>query len=103
MRKENINKLKEYRKMLYVVDMVNGFVNEGVLHDKHIRGTILHHLPKNNYVYCVKCYFTYKLENIRKKICVCLFSQSCLTLCNPMDCSLPGSSTHGILQARILE
>ena len=30
-------------------------------------------------------------------------SQSCLTLCNPMDCSLPGSSIHGILQARILE
>ena len=29
--------------------------------------------------------------------------QSCLTLCNAMDCSLPGSSVHGILQARILE
>ena len=29
--------------------------------------------------------------------------QSCLTLCNPMNCSLPGSSIHGILQARILE
>ena len=30
-------------------------------------------------------------------------AQSCLTLCNPMDYSLPGSSIHGILQARILE
>ena len=29
--------------------------------------------------------------------------QSCLTLCNPMDYNLPGSSVHGILQARILE
>ena len=29
--------------------------------------------------------------------------QSCLTLCYPMDCSLPVSSVHGILQARILE
>ena len=29
--------------------------------------------------------------------------QSCLTLCKPMDCSLPGSSVHGISQARILE
>ena len=29
--------------------------------------------------------------------------QSCLTLCNPMDCSPPGSSVHGILRARILE
>ena len=30
-------------------------------------------------------------------------TQSCLTLCNPVDCSLPGSSLHGILQARVLE
>ena len=29
--------------------------------------------------------------------------QSCLTLCDPMDCSLPGSSIHGILQSKILE
>ena len=29
--------------------------------------------------------------------------QSCLTLCDPMDYSLPGSSVHGILQAKILE
>ena len=32
-----------------------------------------------------------------------LVTQSCPTLCGPMDCSLPGSSVHGILQARILE
>ena len=30
-------------------------------------------------------------------------TQSCPTLCGPMDCSLPGSSVHGIFQARILE
>ena len=30
-------------------------------------------------------------------------AQSCLILCDPIDCSLPGSSVHGILQARILE
>ena len=34
---------------------------------------------------------------------VCLVAQSCLTLCNPMDCSPPGSSVLGISQARILE
>ena len=33
----------------------------------------------------------------------CLVTQSCLTLCNPVGYSLPGSSIHGILQARILE
>ena len=30
-------------------------------------------------------------------------TQSCVTLCHPMDCSLPGSSVHGIFQARVLE
>ena len=32
-----------------------------------------------------------------------LVAQSCLTRCSPTDCSLPGSSPHGILQARLLE
>ena len=39
-------------------------------------------------------------------VCVCVYvciRQSCLTLCNPMGCSPPHSSSHGILQARILE
>ena len=36
--------------------------------------------------------------------CVCAKSlQSCPTLCDPMDCSLPGYTVHGIFQARILE
>ena len=34
---------------------------------------------------------------------VCSVIQSCLTVCDPMDCGLPGSSVHGIFQARILE
>ena len=33
----------------------------------------------------------------------CSVAQSCPTLCDPVDCSPPGSSVHGILQARILE
>ena len=37
-----------------------------------------------------------------KGVCV-LVTQSCPTLCSPMDCSLPGFSIHGILQARLLE
>ena len=38
--------------------------------------------------------------------CVCVRAKSlplCSTLCDSMDCSPPGSSVHGILQARILE
>ena len=34
---------------------------------------------------------------------ILIHTQLCLTLCDPMDCSLPGSSVHGIFQARILE
>ena len=37
-------------------------------------------------------------------VCVCvLVIQLCLTLCDPMECSPPGSSVHGISQARVLE
>ena len=45
------------------------------------------------------------LINYLYTICVymCLDAQSSLTLCDPMDCSLPGFFIHGILQARILE
>ena len=35
-------------------------------------------------------------------VCVCVCVYSVASLCNPMDCSPPGSSIHGILQARIL-
>ena len=40
------------------------------------------------------------MKTMKVKILVTL---SCLTLCDPMDCRLPGSSVHGILQARTLE
>ena len=46
--------------------------------------------PKNeSFSFCVHVYV--------------LVAQSCLTLCDPMDCSPPDSSVYGILQARILE
>ena len=44
------------------------------------------------------CFLTYMQSESESKV-----SQSCLTLCNPMDCSLLGSSVHGIFQARVLE
>ena len=36
-------------------------------------------------------------------VCVCEVAQLCLALCDPLGCSPPGSSVHGILQARVLE
>ena len=49
---------------------------------------------------CIFVYLVLVLETVLKG---CVRAQSYLTLCNPLDWSPPGSSVHGILQARILE
>ena len=48
----------------------------------------------------VGCHFLLQCMKVKSESEV---AQSCLTLSNPMDCSLPGSSVHGIFQARVLE
>ena len=52
---------------------------------------------------CEKDLLIYCKEDISVVVVVVVVAQSCPTLCNPMDCSPPGSSVHGILLARILE
>ena len=47
--------------------------------------------------------FTQAQRKDRNCTCVCSVAQSCPTLGDSMDCSLPGSSVHGIFQARTLE
>ena len=48
----------------------------------------------------VGCHFLLQCMKVKSEREV---TQSCPTLCDPMDCSPPGSSTHGIFQARVLE
>ena len=48
----------------------------------------------------VGCHFLLQCMKVKSQSKV---AQSCLTLSDPMDCSLPGSSVHGIFQARVLE
>ena len=48
----------------------------------------------------VGCHFLLQCVKVKSESEV---AQSCLTLSNPMDCSPPGSSVHGIFQARVLE
>ena len=48
----------------------------------------------------VGCHFLLQCMKVKSESEV---TQSCLTLSHPMDCSLPGSSIHGIFQARVLE
>ena len=48
----------------------------------------------------VGCHFLLQCMNVKSESEV---AQSCLTLSEPMDCSLPGPSVHGIFQARVME
>ena len=48
----------------------------------------------------VDCHFLLQCMKVKSESEV---AQSCPTLSDPMDCSLPGSSVHGIFQARVLE
>ena len=61
-------------------------------------GVFLHTKIKNLKIYTEK----ETTAEIEVQVCMCSVIQSCLTLCDPMDCSPPGFSAHGISQARIL-
>ena len=64
-------------------------------------------LPQNVYAFLVRIHFIVIISMaIFNKILTTAAAkslQSCLTLCDPIDGSLPGSSAHGIFQARVLE
>ena len=74
---------EQYRKVAGAVQ--NAIQCDHVISDKRKRAT-----PQTS------------LDCLFKRVVV-LVVQSCLTLCDPMDCSLPVSCVHGILQARIVE
>ena len=57
------------------------------------RDELVGYIVNNNAKYCITIFKETRV----------LVAQSCPTLCDPTDCSPPGSSVHGILQARILE
>ena len=52
---------------------------------------------------CKLCFKYSKTNHLSLCLSSCLVTQLCPTLCDPVDCSPPGSSVHGILQARILD
>ena len=63
-------------------------------------------------VFLTLCFLIHQMQTVLIHICLtthkgytvcCLVAKSCLAFCDPMNCSSPGSSVHGILQAKILE
>ena len=61
-------------------------------------GSFLHGSPESLSRFPSSCRMLGAHSSIESEV-----AQSCLTLCDPMDCSLPGFSLHGLLQARVLE
>ena len=59
-------------------------------------------LQLDQLLYLIKRKFSKYTHQNSSTAAACQVASSCLTLCDPMDCSPPGSSVHGILQARIL-
>ena len=53
--------------------------------------------------YLAKYPIVHRTSSYNKHLCVCSVTQSCLSLCELMDCGPPASSTSGIFQARTLE
>ena len=74
----------------------------GSLENSHASLKLLQRRSESNPKVDKTIYVSKELYCIWKKVEV-LIAQSCPTLCNPMNCSPPASSIHGILQARILE
>ena len=76
-----------------------------LLLDLHVRGIagcpVCGHLmfTKVEIKHLERCFFLWVLNRAKWSA----VAQSCPTPCNPMDCSLPGSSVHGIFQAIVLE
>ena len=62
--------------------------------------TVRYEISYKNILYSTRTIDTQITNYEKVKV---LVAQSCLILCDPMDCSLPGSSVHGISQARILQ
>ena len=79
---ENWTKLCDWNELIIILNINYFTIYVSNVHSNHTR--LIHYL-----------YY--------KHTVLCLVTQSCLTFCDPVDCSPPGCSVHGILQAIILE
>ena len=83
---------------------IHSFLGSSIQHSlstHHVFNTVLGTENSAKHTSTQKSWLTFSWAKA-DSVCV-LVIQLCLTLCDPMDCSLLASSVHGILQARILE
>ena len=85
----NISPSNEYWGLIsFRIDWFDILAVQGTL-----KSLLQYHSSKTSILWC-SAFFSHQIRSV---------TQSCLTLSNPTDCSLPGSSAHGIFQARVLE
>ena len=71
---------------------------------KRYSAKYLEHFPILKTIFtCARYLIVSRILRVSLGVCVCSVAQPCLTLCDPMNCSSPSSSVHGIFQARTLE
>ena len=87
----------DFKIIIYICEILS--INQVTFTGTRLR--VIHIFGGNTIQPGTRCYYSW----VCVCVCVCAHSidQSCLTLCNPMDCSLSGSSVQGSFQARILE
>ena len=78
------------------------------IQDPSLPGEVAHQSPPQGFLSCsfkplAVSSFHPRVHHCHTQVRACSVAQSCPTLCDPVDCSPPGSSVHGILQARVLE
>ena len=79
--------------------LINGIIKLQKFHKKRFKFCdTVHFFLDIKHIHSNNNNTNYLLDLVSSKV-----AQSCPTLCSPMDCSLPGSSVHGIFQARVLE
>ena len=91
---------------MHLVKFIKKIKWESINKSKYISRGITEFLKKSIlFTRCQKEWAILKTMKIKNKIfnCKSEVTQLCLTLCNPMGYSLPGSCVHGIFQTRILE
>ena len=93
--------LHEFHLWIYFHLFVHSIVGSTACFEVLIAGNISG--PCNNVDHCLFVILFSPMLYGNTLLCFFLVIQLCPTLCDPMDCSQPGSSVHGILQARILE
>ena len=79
---------------------VTSVVSDSVRPHRRQPARLLHPWDSSGKNTGVGCHFLLQCMKVKSESEV---AQSCLTLCDPVDCSPPGSSVHGIFQARVLE